>query len=111
LKAYKKEQAILKAGAPEPADTRVDMVGDGGDEALMQKRHHHSHRARDTFDNDPDTSSMYDNGHVYTDTAGSIKWKYAGGPAAEYQAATGYNPYKLVQHKHRHHHRARDTYD
>jgi hypothetical protein len=56
---------------------------------------------------------MYDDGHVYTDTAGSIKWKFAGGPAAEYAAATGYNPYKLSQHKHKkHHHRDRkDTFD
>lgn len=40
---------------------------------------------------------MYDDGHIYTDDAGTIKWKFAGGPAAEYAAATGYNPYKLVQ--------------
>jgi len=54
---------------------------------------------------------MYDDGHVYTDTAGSVKWKYAGGPAAEYQSATGFNPYKLVQHKHHHHRNRRDTFD
>jgi len=40
---------------------------------------------------------MYDDGHVYTDDAGKIKWKFEGGPAAEYQKATGYNPYTLVQ--------------
>ena len=40
---------------------------------------------------------MYDDGHVYTDDAGHIKWKYEGGPAAEYQKATGFNPYALIQ--------------
>lgn len=30
---------------------------------------------------------MYDDGHVYTDHAGSLNWKFAGGPAAEYEAA------------------------
>jgi hypothetical protein len=102
----------MKAGAPENADSKVDQVSNGDEEeSLMQKRHHHSHRARDTYDQDPDTSSMYDDGHVYTDTAGSVKWKYAGGPAAEYQANTGFNPYKLVQHKHHHHRNRRDTFD
>jgi len=36
---------------------------------------------------DPDTTSMYDDGHVYTDKAGSLTWKYAGGPKAEFDAA------------------------
>ena len=72
-------------------------------------RHHH--KARDTYDQDPNTSSMYDDGHVYTDTAGSVKWKFAGGPAAEYQSATGYNPYTLSQHKKHHYRSKRDTYD
>lgn len=40
---------------------------------------------------------MYDDRHVYTDDAGHINWKFEGGPAAEYQKATGYNPYKLIQ--------------
>jgi len=80
---------------------------------LSQHRHQnkHHHKARDTYDQDPNTSSMYDDGHVYTDTAGSVKWKFAGGPAAEYQSATGYNPYTLSQHRHQHHHKAKDTYD
>lgn len=90
----------MKAGAPDNADAKVTdgpMAGAGEEEALLQHKHHHSHKMRDTFDQDPNTSSMYDDGHVYTDTAGSVKWKFAGGPAAEYQKATGYNPYTLVQ--------------
>jgi len=30
---------------------------------------------------------MYDDGHVYTDHAGTLNWKFAGGPTAEYEAA------------------------
>jgi hypothetical protein len=30
---------------------------------------------------------MYDDGHVYTDKAGALTWKFAGGPKAEYDAA------------------------
>jgi hypothetical protein len=54
-------------------------------------------RMRDTFDKDPTSTSMYDDGHVYTDHAGTLKWKFAGGPAAEYKAATGHEPFALVQ--------------
>jgi hypothetical protein len=54
---------------------------------------------------------MYDDGHVYTDHAGKINWKFAGGPAAEYEASTGISPFKLAQHRHVHHNRLRDSYD
>jgi hypothetical protein len=30
---------------------------------------------------------MYDDGHVYTDKAGSLAWKFAGGPTKEYEAS------------------------
>jgi len=30
---------------------------------------------------------MYDDGHVYTDKAGSLKWKFAGGPTKEFDAS------------------------
>jgi hypothetical protein len=66
---------------------------------------------RDSYDKDPTTTSMYDDGHVYTDHAGSLKWKFAGGPATEYQASTGVSPFKLVQHHHKHHNDRRDTFD
>jgi hypothetical protein len=62
---------------------------------------------RDTYDKDPTTTSMYDDGHVYTDHAGSLKWKFAGGPAAEYAAATGHKPFALTQHRHH----MRDSFD
>jgi len=90
----KKEAAPAKKEAAPPA------------KALMHKKHHHKHArkgqaagsfAQDTYDQDPDTTSMYDDGHVYTDDAGKIKWVFAGGPAAEYAKATGYNPYTMVQ--------------
>ena len=42
---------------------------------------------KDTFDQDPTTASMYDDGHVYTDKAGSLKWKFAGGPTKEFEAS------------------------
>jgi len=30
---------------------------------------------------------MYDDGHVYTDKAGSLKWKFAGGPTKEFESS------------------------
>merc|ERR1712127_2953 len=43
-------------------------------------------RARDSFDHDPTTSSMYDDGFQYS-APGGLNWKFAGGPKAEYDAA------------------------
>ena len=50
-------------------------------EALVQRTH------KDTYDHDPTTASMYDDGHVYTPAPGSLNWKFAGGPKAEFEAA------------------------
>jgi hypothetical protein len=94
-KAVAKAEAVAAAGSPEGAP------------ALVQ----HRHRTRDTYDHDPTTTGMYDDGHVYTDRAGSLTWKFAGGPKAEYDAATAAKNPSLVQHKHHHHKSARDTYD
>jgi len=66
---------------------------------------------RDTYDKDPNTSGMYDDGHVYTNNAGSLNWKFAGGPKAEYDASIAANKPALVQHKHHHHRSNKDTYD
>jgi hypothetical protein len=56
-------------------------------EALYQRRAN----GRDSFDADPTTASMYDDGDkvkTYSPAgAGSLKWKYAGGPKAEYDTA------------------------
>jgi len=49
---------------------------------MMQTRR----RARDSFDHDPTTSSMYDDGFQYS-APGGLNWKFAGGPKAEYDAA------------------------
>jgi len=49
--------------------------------ALMQKS------AKDSYDHDPTTTSMYDDGHVYTDKPGNVNWKFAGGPKAELDAS------------------------
>ena len=53
-------------------------------EGLAQHRHHR----RDSFDHDPTTASMYDDGDkqkTYS-APGQLKWKFAGGPKAEYDA-------------------------
>jgi len=46
---------------------------------------------RDSFDADPTTASMYDDGDkvkTYNQKGlGSLNWKFAGGPKAEYDAA------------------------
>jgi len=39
---------------------------------------------------------MYDDSHIYTDKAGSLSWKYAGGPKAEYDAANALKNPSLV---------------
>jgi len=94
--AYTKPGTFTPDGAPkthgdkpEKNTSPIPVPIDG----LVQK----TLKARDTFDKDPTTASMYDDGHVYTDHAGSLGWKFAGGPAAEYAAATGFNPHNLVQ--------------
>jgi hypothetical protein len=50
--------------------------------ALMQ----HRARARDTFDHDPTSTSMYDDSWTFS-APGALDWKFAGGPTAEYDAA------------------------
>jgi len=70
---------------------------------------------RDSYDHDPTTASMYDDGHKYS-APGELNWKFAGGPKAEYDAAhpkVEAPKESLIQHKHHHkHHRnAADTFD
>jgi len=69
---------------------------------------------RDSYDHDPTTASMYDDGHKYS-APGELNWKFAGGPKAEYDATHKSEAPKesLIQHKHHHkHHRnAADTFD
>jgi hypothetical protein len=45
-----------------------------------------SRSKRDSYDHDPTTSSMYDDGFQYS-APGALKWKFAGGPKAEFDAA------------------------
>jgi len=57
-------------------------------EGLVQ----HRLRSRDTYDFDPTTTSMYDDGDQIKnynagEGLGSLTWKFAGGPKAEYDAA------------------------
>jgi hypothetical protein len=63
------------------------MTGPAAPAELAQHRHHH--RGQDSFDADPTSASMYDDGDkvkTYS-AAGKLNWKYAGGPKAEYDAA------------------------
>jgi len=71
------------AGGKSGAEKDTAPAGNPEAPALVQ----HAHRARDTYDHDPTTTSMYDDGHVYTDKAGALTWQFAGGPKAEYDAA------------------------
>ena len=66
---------------------------------------------RDSYDADPTTSSMYDDGHQYG-APGSLEWKFAGGPKAEFDAAKAKGA-ALSQHHHHHkHHRnTKDSFD
>merc|ERR1711935_452507 len=102
----KAEYDAAKASKPEAGPVEV----------LTQHKHHHKHHrnAVDSFDHDGDTSSMYDDQHVYSKPgknwalspkekkekeagdklktyspagAGKLNWKFAGGPKAEYDAA------------------------
>jgi hypothetical protein len=83
------------------------MAGPAPVEGLVQ------HIKRDSFDYDPTTSSMYDDGDkvkTYNQNGlGSLNWKFAGGPKAEYDAAIAAKTEKkeatetLAQH---HHHRS-----
>jgi hypothetical protein len=61
--------------------------GEDDSKSLIQRRVLRAGSRKDTFDQDPNTSSMYDDGHVYTDKAGSLKWKFAGGPTKEFEAS------------------------
>jgi hypothetical protein len=116
-KAMKKEAEKMKAGAPENADLKDSepMGAKGEDEgnSLVQRRVYRARSRKDTYDQDPNTTSMYDDGHVYTDKAGSLNWKFAGGPTEEFKASQTPAPKApegaaaLVQ---RHRHR-KDTYD
>jgi hypothetical protein len=40
---------------------------------------------KDSYDHDPTTASMYDDGFQYA-APGKLSWKFAGGPKAEYDA-------------------------
>lgn len=76
-------------------------------EALVQQRHHH-HKL-DSFDHDPTTSSMYDDGDkvkTYAPAgAGTLKWKFAGGPKAEYDADGKPDPKYVEALSQQRHHR------
>jgi len=105
------------AGAPANADSEAPV--EAVDSLVQHKHHNHHHKyARDSYDHDPTTTSMYDDGHVYADKPGSVNWKFAGGPKAELDAAiaakTATKP-ALAQHRHHHHrhggHKGADTFD
>ena len=64
-----KNERISAALKPK-ANPMADAVNSTPIESLNQ------YRKKDTFDFDPTTSGMYDDGHVYTDKAGSMKWKF-----------------------------------
>ena len=75
------------AGAPANADSE-GPAAEEVDSLVQHKHHNHHHKyARDSYDHDPTTTSMYDDGHVYTDKPGNVNWKFAGGPKAELDAA------------------------
>jgi len=71
------------------ADDKRTMAGAAAPAELAQHRHHH--RGQDSFDADPTTASMYDDGDkvkTYSPAgAGKLNWKFAGGSKAEYDAA------------------------
>ena len=48
-------------------------------EVLVQRQR------KDSYDHDPTTASMYDDGFQYS-APGKLNWKFAGGPKAEYDA-------------------------
>ena len=60
----------IKATLKPKNDPMAEAVNATPIESLNQ------YRKRDTFDYDPTTIGMYDDGHVYTDKAGSLKWKF-----------------------------------
>jgi hypothetical protein len=70
--------------------------------------------SRDSYDPDPTTASMYDDGHAYS-APGALNWKFAGGPKAEYDAAKAKEaPVEvLAAHKkhHKHHRHSKDSFD
>lgn len=86
------------------------MAGPAPVEGLVQ------HRKRDSFDADPTTASMYDDGDkqkTYS-APGKLNWKFAGGPKAEYDASNTAKdaPVEvLTQHRHHHHHQGQDSFD
>jgi hypothetical protein len=79
------------AGGPKAEYDASNTAKDAPVEVLTQHRHHHHHQGQDSFDADPTTASMYDDGDkqkTYS-AAGKLNWKFAGGPKAEYDAAVG----------------------
>jgi len=73
----------------------------------------HQRHQQDTFDNDKDTASMYDDGWVY-----SKPGKFKGGPATVGlkppklpESDMPANPAAFVQHHKHHHHQHNDSFD
>ena len=66
-------------------------AGGAGKAAPVEGLVQHRLRTRDSYDFDPTTTSMYDDGDkikTYNQNGlGSLNWKFAGGPKAEYDAA------------------------
>jgi len=99
------------AGKKPPADAPAAETPGNPAANVQVHSHHHKHN-RDTFDSDPDTASMYDDGWVY-----SKPGKFRGGPASAGKkppvdapaAETPANPAANVQV--RSHRSRKDTYD
>jgi len=104
---------IVVGKSPPGGGKQVETVLNPAQQSLRQI----ARSRRDSYDHDPTTSSMYDDGHQYS-APGALNWKFAGGPKAEYDAAKASKPEAgpvevLTQHKHHHkHHRnAVDSFD
>ena len=116
---YQKGPITVGKTPPGGGEQVVTTIRENTPNGLQQIRR----SQRDSFDADPTTASMYDDGDkvkTYNQKGlGSLNWKFAGGPKAEYDAAKAAKTEKkeatetLAQHHHHHkHHRnTKDSFD
>jgi len=116
---YQKGPITVGKTPPGGGEQVVTTIKENTPNGLQQIRR----SQRDSFDADPTTASMYDDGDkvkTYNQKGlGSLNWKFAGGPKAEYDAAKAAKTEKkeatetLAQHHHHHkHHRnTKDSFD